>query len=286
MKFNDKHIPIEDIKAETVVSVMSDDTCPEVRVHGSFYRNYFEDIIRITGKEGAQSIVVELSRDGVYHLMPENLFFQEDRLLIKKRKFLSKNGISNETAIKEEVKKLRSEKKQLLAFFRFFDTHYFAAGVNLEKEIFEIENIYTELILKHFFEYDIKNEENIYIKKIAPLLIYACEIRGNFLLLQKILSAVLKFRVEIKNRNFFKDQCVELIPYIEFIIHIKGLSKKEYQELNMVYAPFFRFISEWFLPFETEFGFKIKDIAQPFILNEKQLILDYNTQFINYESEQ
>lgn len=285
MKYNDKNIPIEDVKAESIIAVMYDDTKPEIRAQGCFYRNYCEDIIRIGNESDRDSIVVELSRDGIYHLLPETLFFLENRLLIKKKKSISNSEIVNESAIKEEVKKQNVEKKYLSTFFKFFDMQYFETSLQLEKEIYEIENTQTKVVLKYFFEYDLNKEENVYIKKIAPLLIYCSLIRADLLLLPKILSAVLNYRVELKKRNVFIDHTTEPIPLIDFIVHVKGLSPKEYQDLTILYKPFFSFVNEWFLPIGTEYNYKIKDTSQPFALNEQQIILDYNTQLLAYESE-
>jgi len=278
VKYNDKNIPIADIKAESVIAVIYDGDNPEIRAQGCFFRNYSEDIMRISHESDRESIVVELSRDGIYHLLPETLFFLENRLLIKKKKSIGNAEIANESAIKEEVKKQIVEKKHLLTFFKFFDIQYFKTSLLLEKEIYETENIQTGFILKYFFDYDLNREENSYIKKLAPLLIYSSQLRGDLLLLPEILSAVLNNRVEIKRRNIFIGQNSESLPLIEFIVHIKGLSVTEYKELTTAYEAFFAFVNEWFLPAGTDYNYKIKDTIQQFVLNEKQIILDYNTQ--------
>jgi hypothetical protein len=285
VNYNNKNIPIEDIRAESIIAVMFDDIIPEVRNLGSFYRNYCEDIIRIGNESDRESIVVELSRDGIYYLLPETLFFLENRLLIKKSKNIINSEIANESAIKDEVKKQNAEKKHLFAFFKFFDIQYFETKLLLEKEIFDLENNQINFILKNLFDYDLDKEENEYIKKIAPLLIYCSRIRGDLLLLSEILSAALKHRVEINKRNIFIDQSSESVVLIEFIVHIEGLSLKEYQELTTMYKPFLYFINEWFFPAGEDYVYKIKDTTQKFDLNEKQIILDYNTQLLAYESE-
>jgi hypothetical protein len=285
VRYNDKNIPIEDVKAESIIAVMFDDTNPEIRSQGCFYRNYNEDIIRAGNESDRESIVVELSRDGIYHLLPEILFFLENRLIIKKQKSISNTEIANESAIKDEIKKQTAEKKYLLAFFKFFDSQYFKTSLSLEKEVFEIENLQTKLFLKHFLEYDLNKEENIYIIKITPLLIYSSQIRGDLILLPKILSAVLNHKVEMIKRNVFIDQTSESIALIEFIIHVQGLSVNEYQELSALYMPFFALVYERFLPVGMEYNYKIKDTAQALSLCENQIILDYNTQLLTYESE-
>ncbi len=285
MKYIDKNIPIENIKAESIIAVMYDDTNPEIRAQGCFYRNYCEDIIRIGNESDRESIVVELSRDGIYHLLPETLFFLENRLLIKKKKSINNTEIANESAIKEEVKKQNAEKKYLSIFFKIFDTKYFETSLHLEKELFEIENKQTRLILKYFFEYDLNKENDPFVKRIAPFIIHSSQIRGDLILLPEILSSALNHRVELKKRNFVIDFESESIALIEFIVHVKGLSVIEYQDLITAYKPFFLFVHEWFLPVGIDYAYKIKDTAQQFSLKEKQIILDYNTQLLAYESE-
>lgn len=278
MKYFEQYIPTDDLKAESMIAAMleSDLDC-EVNPLGSFFRNYCEDIIEISNELNSDKYCVGLSRDGIFHSMPETLFFPENRLVTidAKRSDRKSNFISE--AILEEIKKQNDEKNMLQVFFGFFDTQYFNIGLKLENEVYDIEKHRIHLILKHCFDFDLENETNPFIKKLAPFLIHAYQIRGNTFLIQQLLSVILHQRVEIKRQLICFDNLPEPIPGFTFVVHIEGLSLKEYKELNTVYEPFFCFVNEWFLPAEAEFSFKIKDKSQLFVM-EKPLILDYNTQ--------
>lgn len=278
MKYFDQYMTTDDLKAESLITAMleSDLDC-EVDPLGSFFRNYCEDIIEIRNDLNSDSYCVELSRDGIYHSMPEALFFPENSLVnVDVNRSNRKSDFISE-AVLEEIKKQNHEKNVLQVFFRFFDTQYFNTSLKLENQVYEIEKHKIYLILKHCFDFDLENETNPFIKKLAPFLIHASEIRGNTFFIQQLLSVILNHRVEIKRQLICIDNLPELISGFSFIVHIDGLSLKEYKELNMVYEPFFCFVNEWFLQAEAEFSFKIKDKNQRFIL-EKPLILDYNTQ--------
>jgi hypothetical protein len=278
MKYFDRYLPTDDLKAESLITAMleSDPDC-EVSMLGSFFRNYCEDIIEIRKDLNSDEYCVELSRDGIYHSMPEALFFPENRLVTVDAKRNDRKSDFISEALLDEIKKQNDEKNVLQIFFKFFDTQYFNTSLKLEREVYEIETYRIHLILKYCFDFDLENEKNPFIKTLAPFLIHASEIRGNIFLIQQLLSIVLHHRVEIKKQLIRFDNLPEPIPGFSFIVHIEGLSLPEYKELNTVYEPFFCFVNEWFLPAEAEFSFKIKDKNQRFVL-KKPLILDYNTQ--------
>jgi len=281
LKQNEIHINIKDIKAEPIIA-NNPEAKFRINARGCFYRNFNEDIIESSNYNN-NTIEVNLSRDGIFHLLPESLFFSENRLLIKKRKRNKNSDIIQEDAIKEEIKKQNIDRKQLLVFFKYFDNKYFNSNILLEKCIYEIENNSFNILLNNFFDFDLTNEENQYIKKMAPLLIHADKIRGELFLLQKILSNVLNCKVEISRKNLLNIELSEVITSLEFIIHKKDLTLSEYQTLNRDYKSFFEFIYEWFLPFEIDYVYKIKDITHRLVLKQT-LILDYNTQLLLNES--
>ncbi|MFZ4398524.1 MAG: hypothetical protein ACOYO1_00705 [Bacteroidales bacterium] len=279
MKFNTLNNSLGDIKAESIIAATIKDAVIEMHSLGSFYKNFSKDIIEIKMDSTNETVLFDISRDGIFHLLPETLFFFEKRLLIKKKTFNKKNEIAQEYAIKEEIKKQNADRKKLLTFFNYFDTKYFDLSLKLEKKIYEIVEIKVDLILSYFFRYELKDEKNLYIRKIAPLIIYSFQIRANLLLLQKILSVILNNYVEINKKYLRNDLLPEDIMVIEFIVNIERLSLSEYQNLNIEFKQFFNFISDWFLPYDIDYDFKIKDTSQRFILN-KPLILDYNTQLL------
>jgi hypothetical protein len=269
LKNIEEHIEIHDIKAETVASLMIDrDTDIEIAEKGSFYRNICEDIIEMEYLR-TSVVSISLSRDGIYQLLPEALFFHEDRLLA-----------TRETNYVEELKRLKNEKEVLSTFFKPFDTAYFECSAFLEEVANEMAMRQNNILLNLLFDYNIQKEENKHIKQLAPLLPYAFEIRGDLKFLQQILQAIFKEKVEIsliyRQEYPYREDSIDS-PVQVFTFHVKGLNAILYKQMMDELAAFFPFFAEYFLPFDVDYIFKVRDINQVFLL-EKPLVLDYNTQ--------
>jgi len=72
-----ENINLQEIKAETILSLKDlPDFLVQKENSGTFYRNYSPDLIEYDNFNNT----VTLSRDGVYNLLPEGLFFKEDEL--------------------------------------------------------------------------------------------------------------------------------------------------------------------------------------------------------------
>lgn len=244
------------------------DTDIEIADKGSFYRNICEDIIEMEYLK-TSVVSVSLSRDGIYQLLPEALFFHEDRLLATRE--------SNYT---EELKRLKDEKEVLSTFFKPFDTTYFECSAFLEEVVEEMALRKNDILLNLLYDYDSSKEENRHIKQLAPLLPYAFEIRGDLKFLQQVLQAIFKEKVEIsliyRQQYPFVEDSIDS-PLQVFTFHVKGLNMVLYKQMMDELAAFFPFFAEYFLPFDVDYIFKVRDIEQVFLL-EKPLILDYNTQ--------
>jgi hypothetical protein len=278
MKYFDQHVLTGEIRAESLITAMFD-PAPECEVSalGNFFRNYCEDVVEIHKNLNSEGIFIELARDGIFHYLPEAIFFPEDRLL---KTGIRKSGRKldfSADSLAEEIKNQNHEKNILHLLFRFLDTQYFKASLRLEEELHELEKDLIRVVLQNFFDFDLDREENEYIRKLAPFLVHASQIRGDIFFIRQLLSVILHHRVEIKRRlhraGNLEDTCLTFF----FIIHIEDLSIQEYRKLNSDYEPFFRFVNEWFLPAEAEYIYRIKDKNQRFVL-QKPLILDYNTQ--------
>lgn len=250
----------QDIKAETLVSQLDIKTDFTVQTKGVFSRNYSEDLLGVEIEE--DNATIDLSRDGIFHLLPQGLFFKENQLKEK-----SKSNFE----FKKEYADFKKKKKEALSFFQPFDTAFFRLTLQLEQKL----NNFAE-IGNDFFEngYELQKnqhvefETNTYISKIKILLPFASQIRGNLSLLIDILKNVLAVeKIEIKEIETFHSR---------FIIHKENLSKEEYLTMDKDLVPFFKFLCHWFLPIEKKYDYRIKDYKQPFIL-ENSLILDYNT---------
>lgn len=239
-----------EIKAETLISQMDVKGDVDIRMKGVFSRNYSNDLINITNE--IDKTLLELSRDGIFHLLPEGLFFEENRI---------KNILKSD--FKNKYKQFREEKENIELFFQPFDLAYFKLSLELEKELNAItekgNNIFTE---------DFWDSGNTYISKIKTIFPFVCDLKRNPELLTDILKNVFSVeKIETRKAKPF---------YVQFIIYKEGLSKDAYQKMDKELSGFFEFFCEWFLPVEMEYDYRIKDCKTPFTLGNT-LLLDYNT---------
>jgi hypothetical protein len=200
---------------------------------------------------------VTLSRDGIFHLLPEKLFFEDNSLKKEGKRYFD---------FTDEYEELKKKKKEILSFFQPFDNTFFKLSLQLEKKL----NYFAETgnnIYEKFFLNEAKPETNRYTAKIKQLLPFASQLRGNIPLLKDMLKIIINVDIiEIKEIEPLKKR---------FIIHKEGLTKEEYITMHNELTHFFVFLQHWFLPVEMKYDFRIKDNKQPFILGES-LILDYN----------
>jgi len=248
-----KNLKYQNITAEALLASWEDIPDLKVCYEGVFTRNYSEDLLRIDTDR--DRVIISVSRDGIYHLLPQGLFFTENQL-----KEEQKRG----NDFKSAYDKMKRQQKEVQSFFQQFDTELFKLTVAGEQKLNKLFKTGNKIWLSDLPE-DSKNE---YIGKLIPLLPYAAQLRGNMQLLTDLLKSVFDVeKIEIK----------EIAPlYAQFIIHKEGLSKEEYLAMNEDLKLFFDFFSHWFLPLEKKYDFKIKDFKTPFTLGTS-LVLDYNT---------
>lgn len=258
MKYHDKQIPIGDIKAETFLSLIENRPYCDITATGHFNRNTSEEIIEMD--EYKNILNVKLSRDGLMRHLPEALFFKESSLLHLR-----------EEAYHKELKRIKKEKRALQAFFRPFDTILFENNLMLEECINDYSENIDEKLIQFYFGIDLEKEKNPLIRQIAPFVLKASEIRGDFDKMQKLLEVLFKRKVEL----LFVEKSALIT--VQFIIHIPQLTTEKYKERMTLLGEFFAFFSEYFLPFDMNYDYQIKDKNQVFRLGEN-LILDYNTQ--------
>jgi len=257
MKYFDEYVNTEEVKAETLVSQMKISEDFGLRWSGIFFRNYSDDLMSVKNED--EKTVIELSRDGVFQLLPEGLFFDEDHL---KRK--SKSGYD----FKKEQAEIEKLKKTMFAFFNPFDAHYFSMSVEMEKKLNHISQDGNAMMMNFFGNEPEIDTDNEYILKIKPLLPFTSYLRGNIALLTDILKNV--FSVE-------KIEIRKIKPlFLRFVIHKDGLNKEQYLSMYNNLIAFFDFFGQWFLPIEIEYDYQIKSYKDTFKLGNT-LILDYNT---------
>jgi hypothetical protein len=255
VKYLNEHIDTEDIKAEILISQMDTQENLSVRMQGLFSRNYSEDLMSVVHEK--DRTLLYLSRNGIFHLLPEGLFFEETRLKSVRGEYFE-----------GKYDKFKKEKEKIKSFFQPFDTEYFKQSFELEKKLNAITECGNTVFIKTFLNEPDIDTNNEYLSKIKILLPFVSYLRGNFTLLTNILKETLSVeKVEIR----------EIQPlYMRFIIHKESLNKEEYKKIDEKLTVFFDFFCRWFLPAEAEYDYKIKDYKTPFTLGNT-LILDYNT---------
>ena len=246
----------EAIKAETLLSLYNIKENVNVCMEGIFSRNYSEDIVHI--EHDADSVNVALSRNGLFHLLPEGLFFDEKML-----QNVEKRGLDFTSKYVE----FKKQKKEIEAFFQPFDTAYFKLSLELEHKLNHVTEMGNDFFME-FLDNSENEPSNEYIAALQKLLPFASRLKGNITLLVDILKNVLSVeKIKIRETALFSTR---------FIIYKDGLTKAEYHAMDHDVRQLFVFLRHWFLPVEREFDYRIKSNPQPFILKES-LILDYNT---------
>jgi len=107
------------------------------------------------------------------------------------------------------------------------------------------------------------------VRQVAPLLLQASQLRGDFDCLGHILTNVIGCQV---------DYAMPSQDLLLFTVHKPGMDSKEYEDFVAIMKPLFDFVGEWFVPMEMDCRYQVKDYQQHFVLSEtRPLVLDYNT---------
>lgn len=222
------------------------------RTKGIFSRDYSEDFRSCNPEKST----VELSRDGLFEILPNGLFFTGEEL----RGIDEKDFGWTDRVLWGRVKRI---KITLLPF----DSSYFNHSLALECKLNETLAGKNKLVLKSFFGDDFSNESNPYIRKMAPMIAQAARIRGDYRFLCKAISYVLGYKTNYKltqNR-------------LRFIVNRPGLNRPAFLNYLTELEPFFSFVEEWFVPFELRCDFKVRDYERDDHLEgSNKLLLDYN----------
>ena len=255
MPYIDKDIENQELAAELLVETYFPDVKEWKASYGSFFsRNYTGDLKSVHPEANSLS----LSRNGIYDILPEKMFFDVEELRFKESRELA-----------SRISEIYEEEKNIKDYFMPFDSFFFNQSLRLHKVSSHIVDHETEMLLKLFYDYDIEAEENRYVRQLAPTLLHVAELRADLDAIVQMLAEILQCKVDFKVMNQ---------ESIVFTIHKKGLSSKEYNDFMKELNPLFDFLQEWFLPMEMECAYKVKDYSQPFVLSsDKALVLDYNT---------
>lgn len=241
------------IKAETWLAATHPSQREWVaRTKGIFSRDYAEDLRSCDPEQSS----VELSRDGLYEILPNGLFFKGTEL----------QGVDpSDFAWTERVLKQRYEriKTALLPF----DSSYFNHSLALEHQLNDTLAEKNDLLLQTLTGKDFSEEHNPYIRPMALMLLQAARIRGDYRFLSKYITLILGYKTDYKlteNR-------------VRFIVNRPDLDRKAFLNYLDELEPFFRFVEEWFVPFELQCDFKVRDYERDDrIEGPNRLLLDYN----------
>lgn len=261
-------INLPDISAEYLLNYLYPDQTEQWQAEcaGTFYRNYSPDILSIE-KDNA---TVRLARDGFLQLLPQVIIAPDDAL--KGKNF------------EQKYEQLKKKEELLKDLFKPIDSLNFRFRLHIEKEIAQLSSNKISLLLNRYFNFNLEEEKNPYIRKTAPLLLVISHLRADFTFLHTLLKNLFGCPVEMTTGRYTWDEGYEYSqPAIFYYLIIPDLTNKAYNELKQAIDPFIDFIREWFIPFDTHCSISIKHPDCPFVLGEN-LTLDYNTKtdtFIN-----
>ena len=241
---------------------LPDDVPVRVSTKGIFLSNYCEDLLEVDTSD-LKTHRISLSRDGLFHLLPEALFVEENRLRDPKQK----------------GKPFTPEKEHILDFFVPFDSEFFQVTLGLDKVVQNLESHSVDILLKYLYGIDVQAIRNLEIKKALPFILQASEIRGDYVLIDRLMTAITGFQTEIQQvfRSFSDASCGEYdVAVARIVFHIPSLTNKEYAVQYQELGEFVQFVAEWFFPAEQAYEYAIKEKGHRFVL-DGALTLDYNT---------
>lgn len=242
-----------DIKAETWVAAHYPSQREWIAHHkGIFTRNYADDMRSCD----PQTTVVELSRDGLYEILPNKLFFNGTEL----------QGI-NQSDFEWTHRVLKQRVERIKTVFLPFDTSFFNHSLALEQELNAYLADKINVLLKAFIGEDYSNDRNGYIRRMAPMVLQAAHLRGKYAVLCKIITCVLGSSTHyIKKGN-----------RIRFVVNRPNLERKAFLNYLEELKPFFQWVEEWFIPFDFQCEFKVRDYGRDDrFTGPNKLLLDYN----------
>ena len=228
------------------------------RCEGTFYRNYNQDILSLTPEENE----VALSRDGFLNLLPKGLLSMEDEL--------------RQGDIQDKHKELEEQLKLLREAFLPFDSLAFRRQLKIERQLSDLLDEKLSLILKAYFGYDLAAEQNPYVRPFAVLLPYVRQLRGDFGMIRRLLSAVFGCPVRFIERRYSElDSTRYWMPSVRYELLVPDLPAATCRQLYESLDPLKNFLAEWFLPLEChlELALRQPETAEPV---SGGAVLDYN----------
>lgn len=250
-----------DISAEFLLNYLYPDRTDSWQVDcaGTFYRNYSPDLLSVD-EEGS---TVRLARDSFLRLLPQGVIAPDNAL--KGKDF------------EQKYERLKKKEELLRELFKPVDTLAFRFRLHIGKEAARLSRDRLAFLLKRYYGYDPDREENPYVRRTAPLLLFASHLRGDFGFIRNLLEQLFGCRVTMETGRYAWDEGAECSqPSVAYSLVVPGLTAEAYNALMREVAPLADFISEWFVPFDTRCTVCVRHPDRPFVL-DGGLTLDYNT---------
>ena len=233
--------------------------------------------------DDTENNIVELSRNGLMRMLPESMFYREE--------YLRENVTDAETE-KARKEELKTQKQLCSVFFEGFDTLFARQEMYILGTVGTAEHERNSILLREIYGIDITQVRNPLVRKLALLLLEGDTVKGNIPLVAFCIRAVMDVKVSYSvstrqvdgnwpggNLDGGKTKSSHYRRVL-FVLHIEDLSSDEYRSLMEQYEEFFLFLEKWFLPYDCEVDYRIKDHRKRFVLGDS-LTLDYNTQFLS-----
>jgi len=186
----------QNLKAEVIVSEVNEKSKSDVdfliKNKSSFSRGYRRDVISVDKRDDVDSIILNLSRNGLYDSLPEGLFH-------------TGNLLDDNKSFADKRKKYKKEENDARTFFNPIENEFFNQRLNIEINEKELLNNFYNLgddFLIDFWKINKEIPKN-YILKLIKLLPYCYKISGDLeltrLSLEKILNQKVVFTKKYKN---------------------------------------------------------------------------------------
>ena len=165
--------------------------------------------------------------------------------------------------------------------FQPFDAFAFRRQLTIERQVSALLEDKLEYVLEHYFHYDLKAEQNPYVKEVAVLLPFIHNMRGDLLLVRNLLASLFGCEVTLQRGRYSDtDNTRSWLPMVRYELLVDHLTTAEYDRQCKDLEPLIDFLQEWFIPFDVKCLVGIKWHHQPQAVSSN-LVLDYNTEFGN-----
>lgn len=253
---------IPEIRAEMLLNYLypevGDKWC--VQNEGTFYRNYNSDLLYIDDAKN----VAQTARDSFLKLLPQGVLTDD-------------NDLKGEGA-GEKFKQLKIRLRLLREAFKPIDTFHFRNSLYIEQQADSLLQTKLQYILSTYFDVNIDDIENRYVREVAVLLPYVSKRRGDFGFVAELLKILFKCEVTMTiDRYSHSDSTRRWLPLAKYELLIPGLKPEAYRAMMADLQPLHDFISEWFMPVDVWCQINIREHHVEQRTNNR-ITLGYNTE--------